>query len=246
MPIKAPARLAALLLLATTPLWASPALAHDQDRRATMTLTGTGEVTAAPDMASVTTGVVSEAKTAREALDANNKAMAEMIAAMKEAGIAAKDLQTSGFSIQPQYYHPPRPKDGSQEPPRIVGYQVSNMLTIRVRDLEMVGQVLDKAVTLGANQTHGISFGVAEDEALQDEARRKAVADALKKAQLYSSAAGVKLGPIVSIAEAGGQRPPQPYAARAMKMDAAAESVPIEGGETTTTARVNITWELAR
>ena len=116
---------------------------------------GKGDISIAPDMAVVTLSVVREAETARAALDANSAAMAEVIGAMKAEDIASKDLQTSGFSIQPRYYYPPRKNNGESDPPHIVGHTVTNNLTVRIRDLDKVGAILDKAVThlLRQNET---------------------------------------------------------------------------------------------
>ena len=218
---------------------APAALAETADRP-TMTLTGTGEVSVAPDMATVTSGVVTEAKTAAEALDANTKAMTEVIAAMKAAGIEAKDLQTSDFSVEPRYVYP-QSKDGESQPPYIAGYTVSNQVAVKVRDLAKVGAVLDKAVSLGSNQIRGINFGLAEDAAVMDEARTKAVADARHKAALYAEAAGVKLGPILKISESSSAPSPVPFARMAMKSMA---DVPVEGGTLAFTSDITITWAI--
>lgn len=226
------------LLMAVAP---APAAA-DEDRPATMALTGTGEIRARPDMAVISSGVVTEAKTAREALDANNAAMAEVVAAMKMAGVAEKDLQTSGFSVEPQYVQPPQQNDGRREPPRIVGYKVSNRLSVTVRDLDKLGSLLDLSVKLGANQVSGVTFGIADEAPLRNEARKLAMADALRKAAIYAEAADVDLERILSISESGGPRPPRPLA-RTMRMEAA-EAVPVEAGELTLAIEVNVTWEI--
>jgi hypothetical protein len=219
------------------------ASAEEEPTPATLSLAGSGEVAAAPDMAVIASGVVTEAKTARAALSANNAAMAEIVAAMKNAGIAEKDLQTSGFSVEPQYYYPPQQKDGRREPPRITGYQVSNRLGVKVRDLAKLGELLDLSVSLGANQVSGIAFSVTEEQPLMDTARKQAMGDALRKAKLYAQAAGVTLKRILTISESSGRRPPQPFLARSMAMEAA-DSVPVEAGELTLAAEVNVTWEI--
>ncbi|HSM19339.1 MAG TPA: SIMPL domain-containing protein [Hyphomicrobiales bacterium] len=231
---------AALALLLAAPLAAS---AQEEPKPATLSLSGSAEVTAAPDMAVITSGVVTEAKTARAALTANNAAMADVAAAMKEAGIAAKDLQTSGFSVEPQYFHPPQQRDGTREPPRITGYKVSNRLTVKVRDLDRLGRLLDLSVSLGANQVSGVDFAVTDEQPLRDEARRQAMADALRKARLYAEAAGVTLKRVLTITESSGRRPPQPVAFRAMAMEAS-DRVPVEAGELALTAEVDVTWEI--
>src|SRR5690606_36041629 len=129
--------------------------------------------------------------TAREALDANTAAMAELIAALKAEGIEARDIQTSGFSVNPNYvYSDARDEHGYTLPPKINGYQVSNTVSVAVRDLGELGSILDKSVTVGANTINGVSFSVADPSELYNEARRAAFADARDKAALYANAAG--------------------------------------------------------
>jgi uncharacterized protein YggE len=232
--------LAASLAIATL---TAPALATDAPKR-TLTLTGQAKVTAAPDMAVISAGTVSEAKTARAALDANNVAMAKVISTIEAAGVAKKDIQTSNFSVQPKYVYPKQTSNGEQQPPRIVGYTVSNSVSVIVRDLEKLGTIMDAVVSSGVNQMNGLSFTIAEPEPLRDEARKQAVAAALARAQLYAQSAGVKLGPILSISEAGGPRPPQPVARMAARAAVAEASVPIAQGEQSISASVNIVWGL--
>ncbi|MCB9994348.1 MAG: SIMPL domain-containing protein [Hyphomicrobiaceae bacterium] len=222
--------LAASLALLTAPAFAQEAPAP------TMNLTGTGEVVAEPDMATMTSGLVTEAKTAREALDANNSAMLEIFKVLEAAGIDQRDIQTSNFSVQPEYA-----RNNDSGVARITGYSVSNNVTVRVRDLENLGSMIDAFVSVGANQINDISFGTDDTTALYDEARRAAVTDALAKAQLYADAAHVTLGPIVSITESGG---PVPYVADMAMMRVAAEAVPMASGELTISSSVNITWAL--
>lgn len=232
-----------LALAAILPLSAGAALAQDaRPERPHLSVVGEGEASAAPDMAVVTLGVVSEAETAREALVANSQAMSEIAGALREAGIAARDLQTSGFFVEPRYTQP-RPVDrGEPRAPEIAGYTVRNNLTVRIRDIAQAGALLDRAVTLGSNYVTGISFTVAEPKPLQDEARRAAVADAEAKARLYAEAAGVARGPVIRIEEQHDQYgPPQPFMARSVAAEAA---VPVEAGEITFRARVQIDWAL--
>src|SRR5690606_39335868 len=128
--------------------------------------------------------------TAREALDANTAAMAELIEALKASGIEARDIQTSGFSVNPNYvYTDARDENGYSLPPRINGYQVSNTVTVTVRDLDALGSILDKSVTVGANTVNGVSFAVADPAALYDQDRHAHVADARAKAELHAPAA---------------------------------------------------------
>lgn len=227
------APLAAALLLAT------PALADS------ITLTGTGTVRAAPDMATINTGVTTQANTAREALDANTEAMDQLVAVLREAGLESRDIQTSNFSVSPRYvYSDARDESGYSMPPRIEGYEVSNSVTIIVRDLEALGVVLDQAVSVGANTINGISFDVTDSTAIEHKAREAAVADAIAKAQTYARAANVTLGSIESISEIERNAPPVPmYRAEVaqMAMDA---SVPVEAGELAFSVTTTIKWDI--
>lgn len=210
-----------------------------------VTVEGRGEVSAAPDTAFITSGVTTQAPTAREALDANSAAMQALIEELRDAGIAERDIQTSNFSVNPNYvYSNVRDDSGYTLPPRIDGYQVSNTVTVKVSDLDSLGVVLDRAVTVGANTIHGIGFSVAEPEDLYNEARRLAFADARAKAELYAGLAGESLGDIESIREGQSYSPPVPqYAVRAASADMES-SVPIAGGELTFSITVAVEWDL--
>jgi uncharacterized protein YggE len=236
------------LALALT-LAAAPAFAQEGPppppgpRPAIFVLSGEGTASATPDLAIINSGVVSEGKTAREALDANTAAMAKLIAAIKAAGVEDKDVATSGFSVAPRYVYSQR-NDGTQEPPRITGYEVRNTVTVKVRDLTKLGGILDKAVTEGSNQIDSLSFDIADKKKLYEEARKGALADARAKAELYAGAAGVKLGRLRELSEqtSGGFPPPRPM----MRMEAAAKAdVPIERGEQEISVNVTATWEIA-
>ncbi len=206
-----------------------------------ISVSGTGEVKTKPDMAVVNTGVTTEAPTAQEALSKNNAAMTAVIGALKTAGIAEDDIQTSNFSVSPQY---PPYQPNQTTAPRISGYQVSNQVTARVKNLAKLGSILDTLVRAGSNQISGISFDVDEPKPFLDDARKKAVADARAKAELYAAAAGVTLGRVVQISESGGIiMPPQPMF-RAAAMDGAAPSVPVAAGQQTLSASVSVTYEI--
>ncbi len=209
-----------------------------------LTVGGEGKVTAPPDMALITLGVVSEADAAKVALQSNSEAMNGIVAALKAEGIEARDLQTSGFSVDPVYSQPPQNDNNSASfKPEIVGYRVTNNLTLRIRDLTRVGPLLDKVVTLGANSISGPTFTVEDPAPLQDQARQAAVKDALRKAKLYAEAAGITLGPIFRIEE-GYASSPQPLAAGAARFDLAAAPPPIEGGELSFDAQVTLSWTI--
>jgi uncharacterized protein YggE len=201
-------------------------------------ITGHGEVKAAPDMAIITVGVMTQSQTAREAVSANNAAMAKVIASLKSAAIADKDIQTSNFSVNPRYEYP----DNTQ--PRLIGYDVVNSVTVAVRNLETLGTVLDKVVSEGSNQINGIMFTLANPDPLTDEARKLAVADARRKAEIYAKAAGIGLGRVMSLSESGGGPPPVPVYGRVAMKAEAASSVPVAQGEQTVTVDVNIAWEI--
>lgn len=204
-------------------------------------VTGEGEMALAPDMAVLSLAVTSQAETARAALDANNKAMADVLKAMQAMGIDERDLQTSGFSITPQYVYPKRSNEA--EPPRIVGYQVNNSLTVRVRDLTKLGEIIDRSVTLGVNQGGNITFTNDGPDAAVTEARKNAMADALARARTLTQAAGIGLGKILSISEQSFNPRPVPMARAEMSMRADG-AVPVAAGENTYRVQVNVTFEL--
>ena len=204
----------------------------------TITVSGHGEVQAEPDMASIRTGVTTEAETARDALDANTQAMQKVLDGLKGMGIDDKDLQTSQFSIYPVY----RDDKTTDNVRKIVGYRVTNQLAVIVRDLTKLGGILDKTVTLGANQMSGIGFSIDKPAKLEDEAREAAVKDALHKAKLLAGAAGVAVGRIITIQENGSSMP-SPVYMKAMRMEAAS-SVPVAAGEQTVSANVSMTIEI--
>ncbi len=209
----------------------------DGPDRPSLRVFGTGEVAAAPDTAQIHTGVVTEAVTAKEAVDANSRAMQEVIAALRELGVDPKDVQTERFDVTPQYRHEPNRK----EPPRIVGYRASNGVRVIVRELEGVGRILDGVVQAGANEMRGISFSVAEPQPLLDEARKRAVADARRKAGLFAEAAEVELGRVLSLEEQGTSAPiPLARVARAEAMAA----VPVEPGQLELSANVVLVFAI--
>lgn len=230
--------LSALIVAAALAL--APAAHATEEKPRTITITGEGEVTAAPDIAYVDMGVVSEGKTAAEALAANTAAMEKVFEGLEEAGIDKKDMQTSNFSVYP-VYEQVRPEDNRPHTPKIGGYTVQNQLTVKVRDLDNLGAILDKVVTLGSNQLSGVRFAIDDPKPLMDEARKAAVTNALDKAKLYAGAAGVAVGEILTISE-GGYSMPQPYYAKDMMMSARAEGapVPMAAGEQTVSANVTL------
>ena len=236
--------LPAALAIIALPLAAAPAIADDDDITPQISVSATGNAEIAPDMAVINLTVLREAETARAALDANTAAMTEVLAAMRDEGIEERDLQTANFHIQPRYIYP-RSDNGTRQEPRIVGYIVSNGLTVRVRDLDRLGAILDMSVTLGVNQGGGITFTNDDPSAALTEARTNAMQEAIAKAETLTAAAGIGLGRILSISEQSSQ--PRPIAmARAetaLVADAAAP-VPVAAGENTYRVSVNVTFEL--
>ncbi|WP_379068028.1 SIMPL domain-containing protein [Mesorhizobium sp. UC22_110] len=232
----------AFLPLALAAAVAMPAIASaaETPQPPRIIVSGEGEATVAPDLALLSLSVMREAKTAREALNANNDAMAAVIAAMKAAGIAERDLQTAGIQINPRYNYTNKP-DGNQEA-ELIAYQVTNTLSVRVRDISKTGEILDKAVSLGVNQGGGISFTNENPAAVVTEARKKAVADAIAKAKTLAEAAGVSVGKVLEITDQSYAPPPMPMNAKAY--DAAGASVPVQAGENAYKVMVNVTFEL--
>ena len=230
--------LAGLALAAAVAL---PALARASDLPPPRIIVmGEGEATVAPDMALLSLSVMREAKTAREALDANNDAMAAVISAMKSFGIEDRDLQTAGIQINPRYNYTTKP-DGTQEG-ELVAYQVTNTLSIRIRDLQKTGEILDRSVSLGVNQGGGVSFANENPSAVITEARKKAVADAIAKAKTLAEAAGVGLGRVLEISDQNYASPPMRIEAKAF--DGAPAAVPVQAGENAYRIQVNVTFEL--
>jgi uncharacterized protein YggE len=223
-------------LLAATLL--APGQADDKTLVPSITVVGSGKASARPDMAQVQIGVVTDAPMAAKALQDNSEAMTRLFAMLEARGIAKKDLQTSSFSVIPQYK---RGKQGEQLQ-QISSYRVSNMVHVRVRKLDSLGQLLDEVVQQGANQVHGVSFAVAEPTPLLDEARRNAMRDAQRKAELYSGEARVEVGQVLLIQE---QTPhvPTPMFAGAARADSAA--VPIAEGEIDFRATITVTYAIA-
>jgi uncharacterized protein YggE len=227
----------ALIALAAASLFATPALA-DTDFPPAISVTGEASVSVAPDLAQLDAGVASDGKTAKEASEANNAAMAKVLAALKGAGVDEKDFQTSRLSLQPQY------SQNRAGPSPIVGYRASNRVTIKLHDVNKVASVIDALVGAGANDIGNVGFTVEHPSKLLDEAREKAVADARRKAETYAKAAGVALGAPLSIAEEGAPAP----IFRAKMMTAApmamAAPPPIAQGQETLSVTVSVTWAI--
>jgi uncharacterized protein len=229
------ALLAAAVLLAANAARAEPAASSAPEAR--VVVTGDGSVSVAPDYAQIRSGVTTRAKTVKEAVDANSKLMAAVTAALRDSGIAEKDIQTSRFTIQPIY-----DRTDPRAEQRLTGYSVANQVSVIIRQIGKVGDVLDRLVAAGATDVGNIAFLVSDPSKALDQAREAAIADARRKAEVYAKAAGVRLGPVQWITEdTGGAPGPVP-----MMRAAAAAPVPIATGEDTLRARVTVGFDIAR
>lgn len=212
-----------------------------------LAVTGEGQAFRAPDLALVQLTVTRQGETAQKALADNNAAMAAVQGALPEFGLEGRDIQTSGFSISPQYRYDTR-SDGTQSPPTLVGYEVRNTLSLRVRAVDRLGEILDRAVSLGVNDGGSIEFVAEDPSALQNDARRQAVERARASAEAMASAAGLRLGALLTIEDGAAPfEPPRPLAdmrMMAMPAPAAASKVPVAAGETMASATVRLVFAL--
>jgi uncharacterized protein YggE len=238
----APRRFLAGAIIAVLAVFAVPHARAQQpaaQAEARVIVVGEGSVHVAPDYAQIRGGVATKAKTVREATDANSKLMAAVTAALLSLGIAQADIQTAQFSIQP-VYAPPQP----QAEPKLVGYSVSNQVTVTVRPLGKVSDVLDRMVDAGATDIGNVSFLHSDPAKALDQAREAAVADARRKAELYAHAGGFTLGRVAWLTEDTGMMPPGPmpmFRAQA----AMAAPVPIAAGEDTLRVRITVGFDIA-
>lgn len=204
-------------------------------RTSSIEVAGRGSVQAEPDLATIRIGVTTENAKAQEAVSANTAAAAKVIAELQSASIDKKDLKTSNFSVYPQY------RTEGENKHQVLIYRVSNTVTVTVRDITKVGDILSKAVAAGSNQINGPSFSVSDPEKYLNEARKKAVDNAMAKARAYAGAAGMKLGAVLEMSETG---MPAPAFARGLVRSAAAAPVPIEAGEERLEAQIFLVIEL--
>ena len=227
------------LLLSLAILAAAPAFADVTTTPIAGTeldISATGTSTRAPDIAAIGAGVVTQAPKAGDAMAANARAMTATIAALKRAGVADRDIQTQSINLQPQYRY------GDNQPPVLTGYQASNRVSVRIRDLARAGGVIDALVSAGANQIDGPTLAVEHPEAALDEARAKALATARTRAELYAKATGLTIKRIVRISEGEGSGPiVRPMAMMAMKR---ADSTPVEAGEQELAVNLSVVFEL--
>ena len=218
----------------------SPAYAMPADGTL-LSVSASADAKRVPDIASISTGVVTQATDANAAMRANAVQMDKVMTAIRAAGIAERDIQTSGINLNPQYNY----RDNA--PPTITGYQASNTVSIIVRDLAKLGKVLDTLVEQGANQINGPSFEVDKPDEAYDEARIGALKKAQARAQTYAGALGMKVRRVVSISEGGGGNFPRPLPmVRMMAADAGAKETSVAPGETTLTVNIEVVFELGR
>ena len=199
-------------------------------------LSATGEVTRVPDVAIISAGVVSRSASASGALQDTANKMSQVLAALKRAGVADRDIQTSNVSLNPEYRYP------ENQSPQLVGYTAANNVTVRFRDIRSSGKILDALVAVGANQINGPTLTVDKPESALDEARAKAVAIGRARAELYAHSLGLRVVRIVSVNESGGYAVPPPVPmmmAQARKADTS-----IEAGEQKLQVNVAMTFEL--
>ena len=199
-----------------------------------LTVNGEGAVDSVPDMATITMGVTSEARTAAEAMRQTSQATAAVLERLKAAGVADRDMQTRDLSLSPVWDN-----RGSSSAPKIVGFQADNTVLVRVRALDALGGILDEVIESGANRFQGLTFGLQEPGPALDEARRLAVADAMRKAGLLAGAAGLELGAVLELNEGGGGRQPV-----LMEPAAMASGVPVAAGEVSTQASVTMVFAI--
>ena len=230
-------------LLAAFAMTAAPATALAQAAPASdgtlLSVSSRAEARKAPDIATFSAGVVTQAADGNAALRQNAEQMNRVLAAIKAAGVADKDVQTSGISLNPQYRYE------ENQPPRITGYQASNTVTVKLRDVAKMGQVLDALVASGANQINGPSFGIDDPEPLYDRARLDALKAARARAETYAGALGVRVRRIVSISE-GGAAMPSPMPRMAMMKAEAYDSTPVAAGESSVSVNLDVVFELGR
>lgn len=221
---------------------AAPPAADTMFRATTLNLSAYGETKVAPDMATITLGVMTEGKTAAEAMQANATRMNAVVASLRKAGIPDKDIQTSNLNLNPQYRYQ------ENQPPVLVGYQASNNVTVTVNDLKRLGPAVDATVNAGANQVHGISFGLSDPTAAENAAREAAVKALAAKADLYARATGYRISRLVSLSEGGGYapQPPMPMVAYAAKREMADAGTSISAGEMKVRIDISGLYELAR
>jgi uncharacterized protein len=202
-----------------------------------LTISAEGMSEGRPDMATVNLGVTTEGQTAQAALQENARRMTALTQALRRAGIAERDIQTSNVSVYPQQQY----RENQQ--PLITGYQANNTVTAKVRNIDNTGRVIDAAVSAGGNTVNGVFFSYQNPDEQLDAARRDAIAEARRRAELYASALNMRVGRVVAVTEGGGYAPPMPMPMMA-RAEAADASTPIAPGQIETRVSVSVTFEL--
>lgn len=203
----------------------------------TLNLSAEGEVDSVPDQATISFGVQTQAPTAAAAMRSNAQKMSAVIAAVKAAGVEARDIQTAALNLNAQY------ADRPNQPPLVSGYQATNSVSVIVHDLPRIGSTVDAVLAAGVNQINGVDFGIANPQPLQDEARRRAVKTLQTRAELYAGAAGLRLGRLINLSEGGGE--PRPFMAK-VSLRANAMQTPVEPGQLTVRIEVSAVYELVK
>jgi uncharacterized protein YggE len=211
-----------------------PAAAQPEKMPSLITVTGEGEVAIVPDLAILSGGVTTNGKTAREASEANARMMNAVMSALKAAGIAQQDVQTARLSLHPV-------RDNKNNELRVIGFQATNQVSVKIRDVAKIADVIDRLIGAGANDISGLQFVVSSPSKPLDQAREAAIADARRKAETYARAANVKLGAAISITEDGSVAPPVPLPMRMAK-----EATPVSPGEQVQKISVSVSYELLR
>lgn len=228
------------LFAAMSAVAAAPVAAQIQDavsiEGTRLEIMATGESTQVPDLVIINAGVVTEAPTAQAALAQNASQMRSVLAALRQAGIAERDIQTASINLNPRYDY------GNDRAPQLVGYNASNQLTIRFREIEQSGPIIDALVAQGVNQINGPSLQIEDPDDALDAARRDALTQARERADIYASALGMQVTRIVAVSESGNSRPPMPMAMRAQaESDASTQIVP---GEQSLNVTLSVVFEL--
>ena len=241
-PILAPWLIATALAFGAT---AMPATAQESGYTlpadaTLLSVSAQADATRTPDVAGISAGVVTQAADAGAAMQDNAARMARVMDAIKAAGIAAKDVQTGGIGVSPQYRY------ADNQPPAITGYQASNTVNVKVRDIARLGKVLDALVASGANDINGPNFQVDQPDAAYDEARQAALAKARARADMYAKTLGLHVRRIVSISDGAASGPVRPMPMMAMAKAGRAADTPVAPGETTLGASVDVVFELGR
>ena len=205
---------------------------------ANIQVSATGKVNMAPDMATVSAGVVTQGQTAREAMFGNATKMTRAFEELEAAGIEKKHITTSQLSLQPRYNRQNR------QAPKIDGYDARNTVSAKTYDLDNVGAMLDALVKAGVNNINGVQFSIKDSKSAKNKAREDAIREAKAKAEAMAAAAGVKLGKLKSLSESGGNFRPESMAYAARSMDIASVSTPISAGEQQINVTVNMTYDI--